>query len=58
MSKQSMTKERAEKLTARHRGAGKTIYLDGTFTLSIAAAADYLVNHQGYIFQEKEKEKQ
>lgn len=56
MSKTSWTKESAERAVANNRGEGKVIFLDGTATLKKCSAMDYLVNHCGYIFNERKVE--
>lgn len=45
----------AEKIVNQYKGNNKTIYLDGTMSLRVCAAADYLVNHCGYVYGEKKE---
>jgi len=52
--KRTWTKETAERAISDNRGENKTIYLDGKMTLKQCSAADYLANHCGYIFREKQ----
>ena len=50
-----MTLAEAEQRVAKYKGSGKTIFLDGTMSLKVCAAADYLVNHCGYIYGERKE---
>lgn len=52
-----MTLAEAEQIVAKYKGSGKTIFLDGTMSLRVCAAADYLVNHCGYIYRERKEVK-
>lgn len=47
------TKETAENFARKYIVAGKGILLDGTATLGLCSAFDYLVNQHGYFLCER-----